>query len=257
MPRAHPLAPRIAAAMREATLALGRHPTLSEVAEVAGFTCIDAGLGVSSANVALPTAVAGLAMPALREVAAWFAARGLNFRVDLPADAPSDLMAAAMTLGLRFRERQPVMLLERVWPAPLPGELNVRPVADDCDVQDFCAIDTLEFEDDPLLASIIAAARDAPAVRLLTGFLEGRPVARIAAMLHGDLATLHSLYVHPAFRRRGLGTEMTLRALALVRSEGAAAAALASTLAAVPLYERLGFQTIGATIVMGCDSPLP
>ncbi|GIW17650.1 MAG: hypothetical protein KatS3mg064_0807 [Tepidiforma sp.] len=256
MPALHPLAGAIADAMRDAALTLGCHPTLGEVAEVSGFTCIDAGLGVSSANVAIPRDIHGPALPALRAAAQWFTARGLNFRVDIPGDAPSDLMAAAMTIGLRFWERQPVMLLDAVWPQPLPGDLEIRPVESDEDVEAFAAVDAFEHAGEPLPAGIIAAARDNPQVWLLIGILEGECVARIAAMLHGSLATLHSLYVHPAVRRRGVGTEMTLAALAAAGAEGADAAALASTVAAAPLYERLGFRAIRDIIVMGCDAPL-
>jgi GNAT superfamily N-acetyltransferase len=242
--------------MREATLRLACHPSLGEVAEVAGFTCIDAGLGVSGANVALPGPGAATGIAALREVAAWFAARGINFRVDIPSDAPSELMAAAMTLGLRFRERQPVMLLERAWPESRPGELDVHPAATPADVAAFCAIDAPEYGDEPLLSDIVEAASADPRVLLLVGSLEGQPVARIAAMFHHALATLHSLYVHPAMRGHGLGTELTIAALAAARSRGAGPIALMSTVAAAPLYERLGFITIGNVVVMGADAPL-
>lgn len=256
MPALHPLAGPIADAMRDAALTLGCHPTLGEVAEVSGFTCIDAGLGVSPANVAIPGGLSGPALPALRAAAEWFTARGLNFRVDIPGDAPSDLMAAAMTLGLRFWERQPVMLLDAIWPRPLPGELDIRTVESDEDVEAFAAVDAAEHAGEPLPAGIIAAARDNPQVWLLIGSSGAECVARIAVMLHGSLATLHSLYVHPSVRRRGFGSEMTLAALAAAGAEGADAAALASTLAAAPLYERLGFRAIRDIIVMGCDAPL-
>ncbi|GIW13015.1 MAG: hypothetical protein KatS3mg062_0454 [Tepidiforma sp.] len=256
MPAAHPLVPAIAAAMRDAAVRLGCHPGLGEVAEVAGFTCIDAGLGVSSANVALPSPSAGKALPALRVVAEWFSNRGLNFRVDIPADAPSELMAAAMALGLQFRERQPLMLLEQNWPARRPASLVIRPASSANDAAAFAAIDALEYGDEPLIGTIVAAAAEDPRVLLFTGILEGQPAARIAAMLHGELVTLHSLYVHPGLRRRGIGTEMTLAALAAAGEHGARSAALLSTLTAVPLYERLGFRRIGDVIVMGCDAPL-
>ncbi len=256
MPALHPLAGTVADAMRAAALALGCHPTLGEVVELSGFTCIDAGLGVSPANVAIPRELSGPALPALRAVAGWFTNRGINFRVDIPGDAPSDLMAAAMTIGLRFWERQPVMLLETISPQPLPGELDIRTVDTDEDVEAFAAVDAFEHAGEPLPAGIVAAARDNPRVRLFVGFLAGACVARVAAMLHDGLATLHSLYVHPSVRRRGLGTEITLAALAIAAAEGANGAALASTLTAAPLYERLGFCTIRDIIVMGCDSPL-
>jgi ribosomal protein S18 acetylase RimI-like enzyme len=252
----HPLLERVTAAMTAATVTLGRDPAHGEVAEVAGFTCVDTGLGVSRANVALPGPSIPRPLPALREVAAWFGGRGLNFRVDLPSHSPSDLMAAAMTLGLEFWERQPLMLLDGAWPESHPGDLGVRQVATDADVEAFCSIDALEYEDQPLYPSIVAAVRSEPPVRLFTGFIDGAPVARIAAMLHGELVTLHSLYVHPAYRGRGLGTEMTLAALAAARAERATTAALASTVAAASLYERLGFCVLWDIIVMGTDVPL-
>ncbi|WP_322819800.1 GNAT family N-acetyltransferase [Tepidiforma sp.] len=256
MRKSHPLAPAIAAAMRDATVRLGSHPTLGEVTELAGFTCIDAGLGVSAANVALPGPGAASGIAALRELATWFSARGINFRIDIPSHAPSALMAAAMTLGLHFKERQLVMLLERPLPVSSPRKLDVRIAATLADVSDFCAIDAHEFGGEPLVASIVEAASEDPRVLLFVGTLQGRPVARIAAMLHGELATLHSLYVHPSVRGQGLGTEMTTAAIEAVLAPPNRPVALLSTLVAQPLYRRLGFVPIGEVVVLGVDLPL-
>lgn len=256
MRQPHPLAPAIAAAMREATVRLGCHPTLGEVTELAGFTCIDAGLGVSAANVALPGPRAASGIAALRQLATWFSARGINFRIDIPSHAPSALMAAAMMLGLHFKERQLVMLLERPSPVSSPRKLDIRIAAAPADVTDFCAIDAHEFGGEPLVASIVEAASEDPRVLLFVGAFRGQPVARIAAMIHGDLATLHSLYVHPTVRGQGLGTEITIAALEAARTPTNRPVALLSTLAAEPLYRRLGFVPVGEVVVLGVDHPL-
>lgn len=48
----------------------------------------------------------------------------------------------------------------------------------------------------------------------------------------------------PGARRQGLGTAITLAALADARQLGCRLATLVSTPAARPLYERLGFQAV-------------
>ncbi len=254
--RQHPQAPAIDDAMRRAALILGRHPTAGAAEEVAGFTCIDAGLGVSSANVALPGAALEAPLTALREVAAWFSFRGLNFRVDVPGDTGSQLLAACMTLGLEFWERQPLMLLAPIPAFPAIARLDVQAVRSDEDIAAFCALDDSDEADRPLVAAIVAAASRHDDVRLLVAAHRGEPVARIVLLLHGRLATLHSLYVQPGRRRAGIGTDLTAAALSLAGAAGAQAAALASTVAAASIYARLGFQPIRDTVVMGTRVPL-
>lgn len=249
-------AAEISAAMAAATRLLGLHPLSGAAEPVGPFLCIDAGLGVSRANVALPVAPVSRPGPELRAVANWFALRGLNFRLDLSADAPSPLFAAATVLGLQFWGRQPLMLLESIGPAPDPATLAIERVADDAGIADFCSLDAPGPGEADAAPDIVAASVNNPALRVLLGRLEGRPAARIVAMLHGDLSTLHSLYVHPDLRRHGLGTEITLAALAMARQEGASRAALASTAEARGLYERLGFRTIAETVSLGTDVPL-
>lgn len=254
--RQHPRAPAITRAMRRAALLLGMHPTTGATEEVAGFTCIDAGLGVSPANVALPEPTVRSSLRSLREVADWFAQRALNFRVDIPGDSGSELLAASMTLGLEFWERQPLMLLDPIPQLPPITRLEVRIVESNDDIATFCALDDSDEADRPLIAAIVAAASRDSDIRLLVASHREEPVARIAILLHGQLATLHSLYVHPARRRQGLGADLTAAALAIAAERGATAAALASTLSAAGIYRRLGFETIRDTIVMGTRVPL-
>ncbi|WP_322796427.1 GNAT family N-acetyltransferase [Tepidiforma sp.] len=251
-PPAAPVASAMAAALRT----LGMHPLAGAAEEVGPFLCIDAGLGVSRANVALPLGAPRRPAAELGAVADWFALRGLNFRLDLPADAPSPLFAAATVLGLQFWGRQPLMLLESISPSRAPGTLAIERVADDAGIADFCSLDAPGPGEADAAPDIVAASVNNPALRILLGRLEGRPAARIVAMLHGDLATLHSLYVHPDLRRHGFGTEMTLAALALARQGGARSAALASTAEARALYERLGFRTVGETVSLGTEVPI-
>ena len=73
------------------------------------------------------------------------------------------------------------------------------------------------------------------------------PVGVIALSVVGELADLHRLVVAPAFRRRGIGTELVSAGLAAVRGRGAHAVILEVDYgndAAIALYQRMGFEQL-------------
>jgi GNAT superfamily N-acetyltransferase len=56
-------------------------------------------------------------------------------------------------------------------------------------------------------------------------------------------ATLAGIYVVPAYRKRGIARELTLRALDWCRQQGCVSVRLRASAAGRPLYESLGFVT--------------
>lgn len=79
----------------------------------------------------------------------------------------------------------------------------------------------------------------------------GYLVAGVRSGPRGAASGLESMFVTPAFRRRGIGTALLERFIAWHRSSGLASASLAvspGNHAAIALYERAGFR--GATLVM-------
>jgi predicted GNAT family acetyltransferase len=57
----------------------------------------------------------------------------------------------------------------------------------------------------------------------------------------------------PSYRRRGLGTAMTCRALLSAREEGAVNGFLDATPAGASIYGRLGFEDLGPVVY--CERP--
>jgi [ribosomal protein S18]-alanine N-acetyltransferase len=73
------------------------------------------------------------------------------------------------------------------------------------------------------------------------------PVGVIALGVTGELADLNRLVVAPAFRRRGIGSELVAAGLATVRGLGARAVILEVDYdndPAIKLYQRMGFEQL-------------
>ena len=76
-----------------------------------------------------------------------------------------------------------------------------------------------------------------------TGLIDGQPVAVSSTVMAGGLAGVYAVAVVPAFRGRGIGTAMTLHAMAEGRRRGATTAVLQATEMGKPVYEKIGFST--------------
>ncbi|KAK8029955.1 acyl-CoA N-acyltransferase [Apiospora rasikravindrae] len=63
---------------------------------------------------------------------------------------------------------------------------------------------------------------------------------------HSGIASIHSLFVHPAHRRRGIGRALALYAVQEARSMGYQVATLTATAPAMDLLKKLGFKEFGA-----------
>jgi [ribosomal protein S18]-alanine N-acetyltransferase len=75
------------------------------------------------------------------------------------------------------------------------------------------------------------------------------PVGVITVQTVGELADLHRLVVAPSYRRRGVGTQLTVAAVSAVRQLGARAMILEvhyTNDPAIALYGRVGFEQLTA-----------
>ena len=89
--------------------------------------------------------------------------------------------------------------------------------------------------------------RSNPFARNVVVRREGRIVAYACVWVVGDEMKINNIAVHPAWRRRGLGSELLRHLLARGRVEGCGEAELEvrpSNLAALRLYERHGFREV-------------
>jgi predicted N-acetyltransferase YhbS len=71
---------------------------------------------------------------------------------------------------------------------------------------------------------------------------DGEVVGTGIATLNGPVAWIGTIWVHPDWRRRGLGMAMTQAAVDAAESRGCRTLLLVATAAGRPLYERIGFE---------------
>ena len=74
---------------------------------------------------------------------------------------------------------------------------------------------------------------------------DGAVHATSASGAYGEDAVVVFVTTDPAWRRRGVGSTMTARALEAAREEGALRASLDASALGEPIYRRLGFSSIG------------
>jgi GNAT superfamily N-acetyltransferase len=229
---------------------------MGESEQVGPVLCINAGIGVSRFNVAVPVEPVRDARGAVRDAIGWFGARGLNVRFDLRGKQDSPLIAAVTVEKFQFWWREPVMLLDSLPPpAEIPAELELMEVLSPIDRDLYCQVDAEEYSDQAFQLAMLNVASEMPGVSIHVGMVGGQPVARSMAIRTEDLVGIHNVYVAPSHRNRGYGAAMTAAAMESGRQTGATAACLQSTEAAFSLYRKMGFEHIDDYVVMGIDEP--
>ena len=136
---------------------------------------------------------------------------------------------------------EPALVLPQpphVLPAP-PDALTVRIVADAAGLRDFRSI---ACTPERFLPSLEAATT--PGVAVLTGYVDGAPVATSRVSVHGDVADIMGVVTHPDWRRRGFGTAMTWAALDRAVIMDARTFILTATQLGYPVYRRMGFLPV-------------
>ena len=231
---------------------------LGDSQQVGPFLCINAGIGVSRFNVAVPVEEVQDPRSAIRDVIAWFGERGLNVRFDLRGKQDSALMAAATAEKFQFWWREPVMLLDPLPPpAEIPPQLDLLDVLAPEDRDLYCQVDAEEYSDQAFQLAMVTAAAQMRDVTMHLGLVAREPVARAMAIRTDDLVGVHNVYVAPSQRKRGYGAAITAVAIEAGRQTGATAASLQSTEAASSMYRKMGFEHIDDYIVMGKELFVP
>jgi GNAT superfamily N-acetyltransferase len=192
---------------------------------------------------------------ALRTIDAIYAAAGFKSTLLTSSRTDADLEAAAVASGRVPAEELPVMVANRHaepsdWPAPTGTSVRrLDPVADLALFRTIL-IDGF-FEGDPEGRELIEAtfATSSPLagsnVAVFIGGLDGRPASVAGAWLLGDDAAIGWVATLPDARRRGLGALVTARATEWAFEQGARIAALQASPSGRPVYERIGFATVG------------
>ena len=167
-----------------------------------------------------------------------------------PSAVSKAVRARLEAAGLKRHGREPAMLASMTALPPVPpvDGLRIASVEGRPGRHDWASLTCDAFELAPAVRSAMsrceAAIPEAAYAHqaCFTGYLDGRPVAVSALVMAGGLAGIYAVATLPEARRRGVGTAMTLHAMAEGRRRGASMAVLQATDFGRPVYERIGFS---------------
>lgn len=240
---------------------LGRIAQLGPAAHserVGPWLCIDAGLGISSFNIAvLVGAIQGSGVSALKTAQRWFDDRAVNSRFDLRGWADAELIAAAARAGYHHWWTEPALVLDSIPEQfDFPAGFETRLLRTRSDAAAYSRLDSEEHDDHSLQASMAETAMSMAGCRLFIGTYDGVPVARSMANTTGAMVGVHNVYVPPSQRGRGFGAAVTAAAIIAGREAGATAACLEASALGLPVYSKMGFRKLGEYVVVG-KGPAP
>jgi ribosomal protein S18 acetylase RimI-like enzyme len=237
------------------TYAQARTPGM-RVAPHEEVTLIDSGLPCDTYNAAIRTRLSERDAPArIREALDWFAPTKRPFAWWVgPGDTPSDLPRLLQEAGLVHAQTDPAMAadLGRLAEADLsPGGLLIRRVTDERALYEFARINAANWSPPDRFVirfyTLVARALLAPdsPIRLYVGYLDGVSVGTSEVTLAGGVAGVYNVSTQEDYRRRGIGSAMTLHALLDAREAGCTKAILQAEPDGIRVYSRLGFEVFG------------
>lgn len=167
-------------------------------------------------------------------------------------DARLGLTAVVDAFGLVRRRVIPVMVLdlEELPPARDSPPLTIRRATEPEDVRRWAR--TFEhgmevpsgFLDPWIEGAIRTTSVSSGPYQFFTGFVDGTAVATSARFTTGPIAGVYYVQTHPEHRRRGFGRALTAAA-ADGRADRCEVSCLQATTMGRPLYESMGYRTIG------------
>jgi len=234
------------------------------------LTLVDSGLACDAFNIVCRARLSvETAAERTREAVAYFTAAGRPFSWWVsPADAPNDLPELLRRAGLSEDSSECLLMLDLdVDIALVPGQeaatpnLEIRPVASRAELRSYAAVTASATaavtesatREDPEVARFFELAApsllrpDSPR-RLFVGYVGGVPVATAELIAAGGVAGLYNVATEPAYRRKGIGSAVTVHALGAARANGETLAILQAVPARERLYARLGFRPIGTIL---------
>lgn len=193
----------------------------------------------------------------LKRAESFFAGHGVRCRCWVPAAGQDDGAVADLLLSRNWRRIDRTVMTLSDWSL--------------CDVPDDPAVRVLparamrraylsthgEIADTGDVDRGIAQARlDDTCHNAFVAVLDGEPAGHAAYQEVGDVASVPDIYVHPRFRRRGIGLALAAHLLRLGRRllpKLLVAAAPADDAVAHTFLNRCGFQACGATTTVFVD----
>lgn len=169
-----------------------------------------------------------------------------------PLAESAELRARLEKAGLRLSERTPAMIadLSDLPEPPRVGGMTITTAAGPEERRDWGRLTIAAFEMEEKLGVAMGACEATIPADLFedqpryTACIDGEPVAVSSLVMTDGLAGIYAVATRPNARKRGLGTALTLHAMAEGRRRGAKMATLQATSMGRPVYERLGFRTV-------------
>jgi GNAT superfamily N-acetyltransferase len=210
---------------------------------------------VTAVSVGVPTPVFNRVFvfepPSPKELTAaitWMTQRGDPFWVTAEASLADKVATATGGFDLEVSENtQPGMAF-----TPLrgidPGEsvVDIEPATDSDALDDWSSIgeDVFDFSSETTRLLTPPSVLTDNKIRLFVGRIDDTPAACGLLVRTDDVAGVYTIGVKEMFRRRGFGEAMTREVLGTGRELGCRIGVLQSSEMGVPLYERMGFETV-------------
>jgi len=181
-----------------------------------------------------------------------YAKLGYGFAFNTSADRDADLEAAAAAAGWVRILDLPAMIVDTPIPSPPTADgSNLRRADPVLDRRSFGEVAGATFADDELEAEgyrLLFANGDllgGADMAAVIASVDGRDVAVAWVVLDGDAGLVGWVGTLPDYRRRGLGALVTQAVTNEAFARGARIVVLQASPQGLPVYERLGYRTIG------------
>jgi len=183
---------------------------------------------------------------------AFYEAIGHRFTLLTSDHADADLEAAAEASGWLTAIKVPAMVCRSPLPdGPLPAGASIRRADPLVDIDAFRAVVREGFasdEDEIAAADTVfssPAALDMPDTVAVIASIDGRDAAAAMVNVIDGMGYVGWVGTLPAFRRRGLGELVSRAATNAAFERGADIVALEASPMGLPLYSRMGYETVG------------
>lgn len=170
-----------------------------------------------------------------------------------PDSGSADLGQHLLAAGLAPAGTSPLMAYDVTLPlpeAPLPAGARIERVRDPEAYGRWVMVmgDGFGFPDhiQTLLRPIFDLLGYDDQVYEYLAWLDDEPVATATLFLHGEIGGIFNVATLPTARGKGIGSAITAACLRDAHETGCRAALLSSSAMGLPVYQRLGFQTVAA-----------
>jgi ribosomal protein S18 acetylase RimI-like enzyme len=182
----------------------------------------------------------------------FYGAIGHSFALLTSDHADADLNAEAKSSGWTMAIELPAMVCRAALPdKPTPFEVSLRRADPRADIDSFRAVarDGFASDEDEIAAAETVfsspAALDASETVGVLASVDGRDVAVATVDVIEGMGYIGWVGTLPSFRRRGLGELVTRAANNAAFELGADIVALEASPMGLPLYEKMGYETVG------------